>query len=163
MSAILRQELGDFSSIVCLKAVITGVEETLGAKATAIVLITAGRVRGKKLAEDLGLVGSSISLDEMAQKIRQALGKDGTRLCTIEKVVQNGDVIKVYILETVCSAGEAQGSSRNCTFTLGVVWGVLEQVTGKRLEGKHTESVLRGGSHDVLEFKPKWSSTLPSL
>ena len=131
MSAVLRQELGDFSSIVCLKAVITGIEEALGPKATGIALITAGRVRGKKLAEDLGLVGSSISLDEMAQKIRHALGKDGTRLCSIAKIVQNGDVIKVYTLETVCSAGEAQGSSRSCTFTLGAVWGVLEQEIGR--------------------------------
>ena len=41
---------------------------------------------------------------------------------------------------------------RKCTFTLGAVWGILEQVFGKRLRGKQVESVLRGGSHDVFEF-----------
>ena len=53
MSTQIRSELGDFSSIVCFKAVITGMEEALGEKATAIALIAAGRARGKKLAESL--------------------------------------------------------------------------------------------------------------
>lgn len=152
MSIQLRSELGDFSSIVCFKAVITGIEDALGEKATAIALIAAGRARGKKVAETLGIAGSNMPLDEAAAKMTAALGKDGTRLCKVDKIVQEGDVIKVYTSETVCSAGESQGSSRNCTFTLGAVWGALEQIVSKRLQGKHTESVLRGGSHDVFEF-----------
>ncbi len=84
----------------------------------------------------------------------QALGKDGTRLCLIEKIFQDGDLVKVYAAETLCSAGEEEGSSRKCTFTMGAVWGALEQILGKRLHGTHTESVLRGGTHDVFEFKP---------
>ena len=46
---MLREKLGDFSSIVCFKAAITGMEEALGEKATAIALIAAGRSRGKNL------------------------------------------------------------------------------------------------------------------
>ena len=153
MATALRQELGNFSSIVCFKSAITGMEEALGDKATAIALTTAGRSRGKKLAHDLGLVGSQVSLAEAADKMRQALGKDGTRLCVIEKIVEDGDVIRVHTSETLCSAGEQQGSSRNCTFTMGAVWGALEQVLNKRLQGKQTESVLRGGSYDVFEFR----------
>lgn len=152
MSTALRTELGDYNSIVCFKAVITGMEDSLGEKATAIALIAAGRARGKKLAQDLGLTNSSMPLDEVAAKLSSALGKDGTRLCKVDKIIEEGDVIKVYTSETLCSAGEPQGSSRNCTFTLGAIWGAVEQVTGKRLHGKHTESVLRGGSHDVFEF-----------
>ena len=153
MSAALRQELGNFSSIVCFKSAIIGMEEALGDKVTAIALTTAGRTRGKKLAHDLGLVGSNMRLDEAADKMRQALGKDGTRLCVIEKIVQDGDVVKVYTSETLCSAGEQQGSSRSCTFTMGAIWGALEQFLNKRLQGKQTESVLRGGSYDVFEFR----------
>lgn len=152
MTTELRPELGNFSSIVCFKAVITGMEDALGEKATAIALIAAGRARGKKLTQDLGLSNSNIPLDDAAAKLSQALGKEGTRLCKIEKIVEEGDVIKVYTKETVCSAGEEQGSSRSCTFTMGAVWGALEQLFGKRLQGKHTESVLRGGSYDVFEF-----------
>ncbi|HEY9782828.1 MAG TPA: hypothetical protein V6D09_22145 [Leptolyngbyaceae cyanobacterium] len=154
MSTQLRPELGEFNSIVCFKAVITGMEDSLGEKATAIALIAAGRARGKKLVHELGLNNSQISLDEAGARLSQALGKDGTRLCKIDKIIEQGDVIQVYTSETVCSAGEPQGSPRTCTFTLGAVWGAIEQVTGKRLQGKHTESVLRGSSHDIFEFKP---------
>jgi predicted hydrocarbon binding protein len=149
---MLRQELGDSCSIVCFKAAITGMEEALGDKATAISLTTAGRARGKKLANELGLAGATLPLDIIADKLAYALGKDGTRLCIIEKILEEDNTYKVYTTETLCSSGEPQGSPRKCTFTMGVVWGALEQIIGKRLQGKHTESVLRGGSHDVFEF-----------
>jgi hypothetical protein len=35
MSTQLRPELGEFNSIVCFKAVITGMEDSLGEKATS--------------------------------------------------------------------------------------------------------------------------------
>jgi predicted hydrocarbon binding protein len=150
----LRQELGDFSSIVCFKAVVVGVEEALGEKAAAIALISAGRQRGKKLAEELGLVNGAetMSLDDVTPKVSNVLGTGGTRLCIIDKIEQDGDVYKVYTRETVCSAGESAGSNRKCTFTLGAVQGFLEAFLGKRLRGTHTDSVLRGGTHDVLEY-----------
>jgi len=149
---MLRPTLEDFSSIVCFKSAITGMEDALGEKTTAIALIAAGRSRGKHLAQQLGLLGSSLSLKEITDKLSLALGKDGTRLCIIENIIQEGDLIKVYTTETLCSAGENQGSQRKCTYTLGAVWGALEQTLSKRLQGKHTESVLRGSNHDVFEF-----------
>jgi predicted hydrocarbon binding protein len=155
MTATLRPELGDFSSIVCLKSIITGMEEALGEKATAIALIAAGRARGKKLAEDLGLVGStSMSLDEITSKIASVIGKEGTRLLVLKKIEQVGDNYRAYTTETVCSAGEPNGSPRQCTFTLGAVQGVLEAVTGKRFRGTHVDSVLRGGEYDVFDYSP---------
>jgi predicted hydrocarbon binding protein len=154
MSTTLRPELSDFSSIVCLKSIITGMEEALGDKATAIALVAAGRARGKKLAEALGLTTQSISLDEIASKVAFALGKDGTRLLILDKIEQDGEGFKVYTRETVCSAGEPMGSPRKCTFTLGAVQGVLEAITGKRFRGQQTESVLRGGTADLFEYAP---------
>ncbi len=152
-----RPKLGDFSSIVCLKSLIVGVEETLGSKATEVALIAAGRSRGRMLAQELKMIGTSDDLTDIAQKMAQALGTNGTRLCIIDKITQEGNVIKVYTSETVCSAGEPQGSPRKCTFTLGAVWGALEDILHKRLDGAHTESVLRGSKYDVFEFTPKWS------
>ncbi|MBD2690493.1 hydrocarbon-binding protein [Anabaena catenula] len=154
MPDLLRPQLGDFNSIVCFKAVIVGMEDALGEKATAIALTTAGRSRGKKLATDLGLVGTVNTLDDVAAKLSHALGKEGTKLCIIEKIVTHGETIRVYTSETVCSAGEPQNSQRKCTFTMGAVWGALEQVIGKRFRGVHTDSVLRGSNHDVFEFTP---------
>ena len=147
-----RPTLGQFSSIVCFKSVITGMEEALGEKATAISLITAGRARGKELAKSLGLSGSTEDLAVIAAKLNEAVGANGTHLTAVDKIVKEGDLIKVYCSETVCSAGEPDGSPRKCTFTLGAVWGALTEVTGKKLRGIHTESVLRGGAYDVFEF-----------
>jgi predicted hydrocarbon binding protein len=149
-----RPTLGQFSSIVCFKSVITGMEEALGEKATAISLIAAGRARGKELAKSLGLSGSTEDLAVIAAKLNEAVGANGTHLTAVDKIVQDGDTIKVYCSETVCSAGEPDGSPRKCTFTLGAVWGALTEVTGKKLRGIQTESVLRGGTHDVFEFTP---------
>lgn len=148
----LRSELGDFSSIVCFKAVVVGTEEALGEKAAAIALIAAGRSRGKRLAEQLGLTGKGLD-DSIVPQLQAALGPDGTRLCLIDKLVATGDSIQAYCRETICSAGEPQDSPRQLTFTLGAVQGALEQVMGKRLRGKQTESVLRGSSHDVITFE----------
>ena len=154
MPELLRKQLGDYSSVVCLKAIITGMEDVLGEKATAIALTAAGRNRGKNLAKSLGLTEASLSLDDIAYKLRLALGEEGTRLCIVEKIEQDKDVIKVYATETVCSVGELQGAPRLCTFTLGAVWGALESILGKRFRGKHVESVLRGSDYDVFEFTP---------
>ena len=152
MSLSTRPTLGEFSSIVCFKSVITGMEEALGEKATAISLIAAGRTRGKNLVKELGLSDSNADFDTIATKLNAAVGSAGTRLTAVDKIVQDGDTIKVYCTETVCSAGEPMGSNRKCTFTMGAVWGALAEITGKKLRGTHTESVLRGGTHDVFEF-----------
>lgn len=148
-----RKELGQFSSIVCFKAVVTGAEEALGEKAAMITLIAAGRARGKQLAEQLGIQGSGSSPEQIVPLLQKSLGKDGTRLCIVDKIEQTNELIKVYCRETICSAAEPQGSPRKLTFTLGAIQGVLESVMGSRLRGKQTESVLRGGSHDVIEFE----------
>ena len=158
MATYARDTLGQFNSIVCFKAVITGMEEMLGEKATAISLKAAGRQRGHALCESLGLARGSAEigdLDDIARKIDAALGPDGTRLCRIDKIQTNGEDIEVYCSETVCSAGEPLGSPRECTFTLGAIHGALEFLLDKQFFAKHTESVLRGGTHDVMVFTPR--------
>lgn len=149
-----REKLGGFISIVCFKGVITGMEEALGEKATAIALVSAGRTRGKNLVTELGLASSNPSLEDLASKLDFALGENGTRLCKIDKIVDTGDIIKVYTHETVCSAGEEMGSPRKCTYSMGAVCGAIETIQDRRYRPKHTESVLRGGSHDVFELTP---------
>ncbi|MBI4782465.1 MAG: hypothetical protein HY785_14280 [Oscillatoriophycideae cyanobacterium NC_groundwater_1537_Pr4_S-0.65um_50_18] len=148
----LRPELGDFSSIICFKALVVGTEEALGEKAAAIALMAAGRTRGRQVAEQLNLTGKGIASEGIIALLQAALGKEGTRLCIVEKIVETEESITVYCRETICSAGEPAGSPRKLTFTLGAIQGVMEQVTGKRLRGKQTESVLRGSSYDVIEF-----------
>ena len=154
-SNTLRPQLSDFSSIVCFRAVVTGIEDALGVRAATIALVAAGRTRGKQLAQELGLSNRTDNLAEIAELMNAALGVQGTRLCIIDKIesAEEGR-IRVYCRETVCSSGEMPGSDRNLSYTMGAVQGVLEEVTGKRLRGKQVDSVLRGGEHDVVELTP---------
>lgn len=146
----LRPELGNFSSIVCFKAVVVGVEEALGVRAAKVALISAGRKRDKNLVADLGLTGKGEDLQEAAAMISEALGVSGTRPCNVEGIDEDGDKIRVRVSDTVCMAGEPQGSDRTCTFTLGAVWGALEALTGRKLKGKHVESRWRGDADDIF-------------
>lgn len=149
----LRSELGDFNSIVCFKALIKGLEEALGPKAALIAAVAAGRLRGKKLIADLGLTDKRPELKTATGLIRKALGEEGTRLCIIEKIETIEGGYQVYCRETVCSAGEEQGSSVGLSFTLGAVQGAVEAMMGERLRGTQVESVLRGSNYDVVELK----------
>lgn len=148
----MRSELGDFSSIVCFKSLIIGAEEALGEKAAAITMIAAGRNRGRQIAEQLNIKGSNASSEELVTLLQEALGKNGTRLCIVDKIERTDESITVYCRETVCSAGEPQGSGRKLTFTLGAVQGCLEAVFNLRLRGKQVASVLTGNAYDVIQF-----------
>lgn len=150
----IRQQLGDFTSIVCFKHIIYGVEDVLGTDGAATVLIRAGRIRGEKVATEAGLAGSNADPATLGSILDKYLGSNGTRLCSVTDVKREGDDWIVTTQETVCSAGEPEGSERTCTYTLGAVQGFLETVVGKKFIGKHEESVLRGGKGDIFHFRP---------
>ena len=147
----VRDELGDFSSVVCLKAIMTGMEDILGERATALALTNAGRIRGREVAAGLEREGDE-ALERLLARFSEALGAAGTRLCIVDAIEREGQELVARTRETVCSYGEPAGSERRCTYTLGVVWGALELLTGTRLRGRHVESVLRGATHDVFRF-----------
>ena len=126
----IRPDLGDFSSIVCFRAVVTGIEEALGDKAAMIALIAAGRARGKQLAKELN-IETGMPIEQIASAMQKALGVDGTRLCVIDKIEMVGDAYQVFCRETICSSSEPQGSSRTLSYTMGALQGVLEIATGK--------------------------------
>ncbi|MFO0744974.1 MAG: hypothetical protein U1F43_04760 [Myxococcota bacterium] len=148
----LRNQLGDFSSIVCFKAVVVGVEDTLGVQAAGVALKAAGRKRGRQLAESLGLGKNALGVGDAAAAMAKALGPEGTRLCVVDRITEDAGVFRVYLSDTICSAGEPQGSTRELSFTLGAVHGALETAVGRKLRAKQVESVLRGGTHDVIEL-----------
>jgi hypothetical protein len=49
----VRKALGDLNSIVCFKAVVVGIEDTIGIQAAGVALKGAGRKRGKQLADSV--------------------------------------------------------------------------------------------------------------
>jgi predicted hydrocarbon binding protein len=149
---IKRDKLGQFNSIDAFRAVVEGMSEALGDKATGVALVAAGRMRGRKLADELGLKGATQNLEEATQQITKVLGGEGSRLCIIDKIEILDDVIKVYTSETLCAVGGNGDTPPRCTFTLGIVWGILTELMQKKLKGSHVESVLHGGAYDVFEF-----------
>ncbi|MEO0927411.1 MAG: hydrocarbon-binding protein [Cyanobacteria bacterium J06643_13] len=104
------------------------------------------------MVTELGLAGANPSLEDLASKLDFALGENGTHLCKVHRIEDHGDMIKVCTSETVCSAGEPQGSSRKCIYSMGAVCGAIETIQDKHYRPKHTECVLRGGTHDVFEM-----------
>lgn len=147
----LRPTLGEFNSIICFRAAVIGMEDALGEQGAMIALAAAGRRRGHDLCASLGLE-PGMSLDAALGQMRVALGKDGTRLCNLDGIIEVEDRIRVSVSETVCMAGEPPGSTRRCSFTLGAVHGALEFLTGRKLKGKHVESPVAGDPVDVFEF-----------
>ncbi|AFZ18115.1 hypothetical protein [Allocoleopsis franciscana] len=154
MVDIKRDKLGQFSSVDAFRSVVEGMSEALGEKATGVALVAAGRLRGKKLADELGLKGATQNLEDATQQITKVLGAEGSRLCIIDKIEITDDLVKVYTSETLCAVGGNGNTPPRCTFTLGIVWGIMTELLQKKLKGSHTESILHGGAYDVFEFVP---------
>jgi len=148
----LRKDLGDFNSIVCFRSIVTGLERVMGKDAATGNLIRAGRLRGVELVRILGLTKTDKPISEWSALIADAIGKNGTRLCTIVKLEEGNGIYRAFLSETICSAGEEPGSIRKLSFTQGAVQGAIEEATGHRLSGEQTGSVLRGDDYDIVEF-----------
>ncbi|MCF6312682.1 MAG: hypothetical protein L3J39_09555 [Verrucomicrobiales bacterium] len=151
----LRKNLGNFSSIICLKALIVGLEDVLGEKGARANLVLAGRHRGRDIVKSLGYSKTDSPLEEWTSAVKAAIGETGTRLCEIDKVEPDGETIRIYLSETVCSSGEEVGSSRQLTFTLGAIWGAVEEALDKKFIGKQTGSILRGQDYDIVELQER--------
>lgn len=143
-----RRQLGDFTSVICFKALMTGLEDVLGEQSAQIVFTRAGKLRGEQLVNDWGVSHLNLTPETMRDLLNAALGRNGTRLCAVRNVELFDGGMIVNTTDTICSAGEKHGSSRRCTFTLGAVWGAIETLTGKRYTVQQTKSVLGGDDFD---------------
>ena len=99
VSSQIRRILGELSRITCFKAAVVEIEEALGEKTATIALVTAGRQRGKSLVQSLGLSSKQANWEEVTQPLHKALGKEGTRLCLIDKILKADTGFKVYCQE----------------------------------------------------------------
>jgi len=148
----IRKELGDYNSIVCFRSIISGLESVMGKNAARGNLIRAGRLRGIQIVKDLDLSNTNSPLDIWSAAVAEAIGKNGTRLCTVAKIEEEAGAYRVYLSDTICSAAEAQGSEQELSFTQGAIQGALEEATGHRLSGEQVGSVLRGDEFDVVKY-----------
>ena len=63
----------------------------------------------------LGLTGSSVPVEQLASLLNHAIGRDGTRLDAVTQAYHDGENVVIETQDTVCSAGETQGSDCKCT------------------------------------------------
>jgi len=140
----LRNQLDDFMSIVCFKAAIRGMEDILGEEGTAAALISAGRQRGRDVAEALDMVNANPEVTQLAPALDGAFGLQGTKLCHIAEVTQTDNGFLVKAQDTVCMSGEPEGTSRRCTYTLGAIVGFFEAAYGKSYMAKHVAQTTAG-------------------
>jgi predicted hydrocarbon binding protein len=150
MTATLRPELGDFMSLICFQYLRQVAEETAG----RALIITAGRQRGKDLAEQLGLLGTTQDAAMLREKLDQALGGDGTRLCLVQRVTPKADGgYEIRVAEGACAAG-VTSSEPFCAFTMGVFIGAISAMTGRRMLGKESQCCATGASTCVYQIDP---------
>lgn len=147
-----REQLGDFTSVVCFKALMTGLEDILGEQASRTLFVRAGRIRGQQLVADWGIEHLQLTPKTIQELLDAALGKKGTRLCCVQTVELFDAGIIVNTTDTICSAAEEAGSHRRCTFTLGAVWGAIETITQEEFNAQQTQSVLAGDRFDQFVF-----------
>jgi predicted hydrocarbon binding protein len=117
-------------------------------------IVAAGRKRGYDVMEELGLLGSTKDGRELKNKLNEALGLKGTRLCLVESVTArpNGGY-DVRITESACTAGQTS-SEPLCAYTLGVFIGAVHALTGVRMNGYESECQAMGAPMCVYHIDP---------
>ncbi|KYC44230.1 hypothetical protein WA1_02315 [Scytonema hofmannii PCC 7110] len=153
-SNTLRPMLGDFVNVIDFKALLDGIEENMGKKAAAIIISTAGRAYGKKIATMLGATAETQDLTTVLKKLNKSLGMEGTRLCVIDEVTQQEGFIRVTIVEPLEMCGENANSERLCPFTLGILGGFIDQILQKRHQGRQIAVAEQAGLQTEFEFTP---------
>jgi len=143
---VTRPTLGNYVNIACFQYMRTGTENIVG----RVPLIAAGRQRGYDLATTTGLAHSSVDPWVITEKLRAALGADGTHLCIVQQISirPDGGYI-VYITEGACTVG-VTSEKPHCAFTLGVFVGAIMAMTGQRMIGRETACEAQG--HDGCTY-----------
>lgn len=145
-----RPILGDFMSVTCFHFLRVGAEDIAG----RVPIVAAGRERGSNVAEELGLAGATKDAAVIYEKLKAALGAEGTRLCIVEAVTAkpNGGY-EVQISESACSAGVTD-SEPHCAYTMGVFVGALSTITGQRMKGTESACSAMGGPRCIYQVDP---------
>ncbi|WP_232224116.1 hypothetical protein [Mastigocladopsis repens] len=150
----LRPMLGDFVNVMDYKALLDGIEENMGSKTAAVIILAAGRSYGKKIAIVLGATQETKDLPSVLQRLNTSLGMEGTRMCVIEEASQQEGFIRVKVVEPLEMSGETPGSNRLCPFTMGVLGGFIDQVMKKRHQGRQVSVGEQVNLQTEFEFTP---------
>lgn len=150
MTDMARPTLGPFMSLICFQYLRVGTEDV----ADRAPVVASGRQRGYDLIEQLGLLGSTSDPTVIQQKLNEALGQKGTRLCIVKGVAAKPDGgYEIRITEGACTAGQTS-SIPFCAFTMGVFVGAIHAITGHRVNGHETQCCACGADECVYQIDP---------
>jgi hypothetical protein len=137
-------------SLICFQYLRLGTEEVAG----RAPIVASGRQRGYDVIEQIGLLGQASDPSIIKEKLGQALGEQGTRLCLLRSIVAHADgSYEVQITEGACTAGQT-ASEPVCAFTLGVFVGAISALTGQRMIGRETACCACGADACVYCIEP---------
>jgi hypothetical protein len=135
-----REELGQHFHVTCGRAIVEGIQETLGKHGARALLIQTGRKRGLSLSTEADISASDICAERICEILINYLGQNGTRLCLVERVTGSPDRLTVEVSNLI-------EDSENCSYTLGVFTGFLEGCLNEKFQGQ-IESI--GASHSAV-------------
>lgn len=145
-----RDTLGPYMHGLCFQYFRSFAEEVAG----RAPIVAAGRKRGWDVAVSNGWTNSDMDPAELAKKVGDILGINGTRLCIVKSITATPEGgYEVRITEGACTAGVTRDEPE-CAFTLGVFVGACSAVKGEPLFGKETTCAAMNGEECVYLINP---------
>ena len=145
-----RPKLGQSVHLVCFQYSCTIVNRLTG----HAPIITASRARGNDAVEEHGLLNFTKDSGVMMEKLNGIFGEKGTRLCLIQSVTSKpNDGYTVKLTECACSYGQS-AEELACSYTLGVIIGAVQAITGVRMHGTETACQSCGADTCVYQIDP---------
>ncbi len=136
---INRPTLGPFMSVVCFRYL----NDDAGELAGPAMIIDAGRQRGHDLIEEMGVMGSHQKAEDIQAELNKALGVDGTRLCLVKSITEQGDGYEVVVTEYPSP-----------TYTMGVLIGAISAISGTRMHATMKTQPGAGVEECVFHIEP---------
>jgi predicted ArsR family transcriptional regulator len=145
-----RPKLGQSVHLVCFQYFCAIVDRLTG----HAPIITASRARGNDAVEEAGLLNFTKDSGVILEKLNEVFGEKGTRLCLIQSVTSkpNGGYT-IHLTECACSYGQ-KAEEPACSYTLGVIIGAVQAITGVRMQGVETACQSCGADTCVYEIAP---------
>lgn len=146
----IRPMLGSNVHLICFQYLCKITDDLTG----RAPIITASRSRGIDAMTANGLADISQDPQVLCDKLNQVLGASGTRLCAVNRITSKPNSgYEARLSECACSAGFVSPEPA-CNYTLGVITGTIQTMTGMIMRGVETECQAMGVAKCVYQIDP---------
>ncbi len=137
-----RKELGDEIPIIIFRAfrIYSGeyLKDIVGEKGTVALFQNAGRELGKSLGEKL----KASSLESFLDNVSAFMREEKIGILIVDRANEKGGVLKID--ECITCYGFPNIGSRICHFEAGLIGGIFESFTGKKVKVVETKCNANG-------------------